>query len=243
MAKDNLRVCIVMPAYNEAPIIESVLKALPTNSTFAGATCSYDLVVVDDGSHDGTADKARKVARAIVLRHIINLGAGAATRTGLHYAAKHQYDLVLSVDADGQHAPEDIPKMVEYMYKNPDVDLLIGSRLKDNGDMSPLIKLGNVGLSYITLLLLGTYVSDSQSGMRAFSRQALKRMRYNSNNYAFCSEMIWQAKRAGLKVAECPIKAIYTDYSRTKESGQKTFSAALKILQQLVSRRFIDLIS
>lgn len=242
MAKQSLRVCIIVPALNEGAIIKSVLKSLPKTARIKGRHVTYEPVVIDDGSTDNTYVEASKVRGVVVLRHSINLGAGGGTRTGLRYARDQGYALALTMDADGQHAPEDASKLVRYMLAHPEVDLLIGSRLRDKGDMSLLVKSGNIALNYITLILLGAYVSDSQSGMRVFSTRALAKLEYHSNNYAFCSEMLWQAKRSGLRIAECPIRAIYTEHSKTKKSGQKNFSGALKILQELVGRRIMELL-
>lgn len=235
------RICIVIPAYNEGSVLGDVLAGLPRDHKAGKLRLQFDVVVVDDGSTDDTAAVAASVAGVKVVRHIINMGAGAATRTGLRYARSGGYDMVITADADGQHAPSDVLALAVRMTKQPAVDLLIGSRLgRDTGNMPTHKRLGNIGLSYLTFLLLGTYVSDSQSGLRAYSRTCLEKLRFHSNNYAFCSEMVWQAKRAGLIVAEHPIKAIYTDYSRQK--GQKSVSGAMKILQQLITRRFMDLL-
>jgi UDP-N-acetylglucosamine---dolichyl-phosphate N-acetylglucosaminyltransferase len=238
--RKQIRVCVVIPAYNEASVLAEVLRNLPKLHHHQSFKINFTTVVVDDGSSDNTYQEARGVEGVVALKHIINMGAGAATRTGLRYAKEHGYDLAITMDADGQHAANDALGLIERILDEPELDLLIGSRLKSDGNMPRHKKIGNKGLSYVTFLLLGTYVSDSQSGLRVYSRKALENLSYHSNNYAFCSEMIWQAKRAGLRIAEHPIEAIYTEYS--KQKGQKNFSGAMKILQQLVNRRIMDII-
>lgn len=235
------KICIVIPAYNEGSVLADVLAGLPHNHNTGKLRLQFDVVVVDDGSADNTADVAANVAGVNVVQHVINMGAGAATRTGLRFARSNGYDMAITADADGQHASSDVLALAIRMTQEPPVDLLIGSRLRrGTGNMPTHKRLGNIGLSYLTFLLLGTYVTDSQSGLRAYSRDCLERLCFHSNNYAFCSEMVWQAKRSGLIVAEHPIQAIYTDYSRRK--GQKSISGAMKILQQLIARRFMDLL-
>lgn len=234
-----MRVCIILPAYNEGSVIADVLERLPRTHKQGSTLLQFDILVVDDGSADNTSSEAARKG-AIVVRHLINMGAGAATRTGLRYAREQGYAMAVTMDADGQHAAEDAIGMVIKLLELDDVDLLIGSRLESKGNMPLYKKLGNRGLSYLTYLLLGTYVSDSQSGLRAYSKKALDTLYFHSNTYAFCSEMIWQAKRSGLITAEYPIEAIYTEYSKRK--GQKSISGAMKIIQQLVSRRIMDLL-
>lgn len=230
------RVCVVIPAYNEAPVLTSVVKN--AKKVFKKAKkFSIDIVVINDGSTDETAMAAKK-GGASVINHILNSGAGGATLTGLSYARKHQYDIVATMDADGQHAPEDVIEGI-VRSSNGGADLLIGSRLIDSTGMSRIKIFGNKGLSLITYILFGTKVTDSQSGLRIYSKQAVTLLDWKSTGYEFCSEMIWRAKQANLSVAEYPIKAIYTDYSRTK--GQNNWNA-INIVKRLFKQRFVEML-
>lgn len=226
-----MRVAIIIPAYNEGSAIKGVINGV--HQTFLNTKYTYELVVINDGSTDDTAKNAKK---AIVISHIINQGAGGATSTGLAYAERHGFEWAITMDGDGQHDPRDALKCLQQAVATKS-DLLIGSRLMDKKGMSRVKLLGNKGLSVITWLLFGVNVTDSQSGLRIYSRKALDTLEWKSTSYDFCSEMVWRAKQAKLKIGEYPIKAIYTDYSRAK--GQNNWNA-INIIGTLLYRRFVE---
>ena len=230
------RVCVVVPAYNEATVIGEVVKS--AREVFLKSKKAYDIdiVVVNDGSKDETANEAKK-GGAIVINHILNSGAGSATLTGLAYARQHNYDIAATMDADGQHAPDDVLEGIKSINQG-NADLLIGSRLIDSRGMSKIKVLGNKGLSLFTYLLFGINVTDSQSGLRIFSKRAIDGLQWKSTGYEFCSEMIWRAKQARMSVSEYPIKAIYTDYSRAK--GQNNWNA-INIVKRLCKQRIAEI--
>lgn len=230
------RVCVVIPAYNEATVIGEVVKS--AREVFLKSKKAYDIdiVVVNDGSKDETANEAKK-GGAIVINHILNSGAGSATLTGLTYARQHNYDIAATMDADGQHAPDDVLEGIKSIDQG-NADLLIGSRLIDSRGMSKIKVLGNKGLSLFTYLLFGINVTDSQSGLRIFSKRAIDGLQWKSTGYEFCSEMIWRAKQARMSVSEYPIKAIYTDYSRAK--GQNNWNA-INIVKRLCKQRIAEI--
>ena len=227
--------CVIVPAYNEATVIQEVIRN--AKQVFATAQqLSIDVVVVNDGSSDDTAQQAA-AGGAIVINHILNSGAGGATLTGLAYARHHNYTLAATMDADGQHAPQDVLAGIERSIQDQ-TDLLIGSRLIDSRGMSAVKVLGNKGLSLITKLLFGINVTDSQSGLRIYSRPAIDKLEWKSSGYEFCSEMIWRAKQAHMSIDEYPIQAIYTDYSRSK--GQNNWNA-INIVKRLFKQRLTEL--
>lgn len=228
------RVCVVVPAYNEASVLKNVVEE--SKKTFDSSRYDIDIVVVDDGSKDSTAEEA-KTGGALVIRHILNTGAGGATATGLNYALKNGYDAAATMDADGQHDPKDVLTGIRRIFSK-DVDLLIGSRLVDSSGMSRVKVLGNQGLSLITFLLFGIKTTDSQSGLRIYSRRALEELRWSTSGYEFCSEMLWRANQANLLVDEYSVKAIYTEYSKAK--GQSNWNA-INIIKSLVRRRIAEL--
>lgn len=229
-----MRVCVVIPAYNEGKVIKSVIKK--ARKEFEKTKHEIDIVLINDGSADNTADEAKK-AGAIIINHILNSGAGGATATGLSFANQNNYDLAVTMDADGQHSPKDVVSGIEFALKN-DIDLAIGSRLIDSRGMSRVKVLGNKGLSFITYVLFGVNVTDSQSGLRVYSRKALEQLRWKTSGYEFCSEMIWRANQLHLKIAEYPIEAIYTDYSRAK--GQNNWNA-INIVKRLIKQRIVEM--
>ena len=227
------KVAIILPAYNEARVIADVVEH--TRKVFAASPYDIEIIVVNDRSVDNTSMVARSKG-ATVIDHILNQGAGGATSTGLCYAEKHIFDLAVTMDADGQHDPKDVLHCVDEAFRTQ-ADLLIGSRLIDSRGMSRVKVLGNRGLSFITWLLFGVNVTDSQSGLRVFSRKALDLLEWKSTSYDFCSEMLWRAKQARLIIRELPIKAIYTDYSRSK--GQNNWNA-INIVKSLLRRRIVE---
>ena len=232
--KKSPNICIIVPAYNEGNVIYDVIKN--SKETFDSSGCNIDIVLVNDGSRDDTSQKAKE-SGAIVINHIINSGAGGATSTGLRYAKKNNYDIAATMDADGQHSPKDVINCIEALIKN-DSDLLIGSRLIDSKGMSKIKILGNKGLSILTYILFGVNTTDSQSGLRVFSKKAIDNLYWKTSGYEFCSEMIWRANQLKLKINEYPIEAIYTDYSISK--GQNNWNA-VNIIKSLLKRRLLEL--
>lgn len=228
------KVCVILPAYNEVSVIADTIADIKRN--LKDTTHDYEIIVVNDGSSDKTAVTASK-AGATVINHILNSGAGSATATGLRYAELKNFDIAVTMDADGQHSAADVLKGVEVIQKE-NLDLLIGSRLINSKGMSRVKVLGNKGLSIITNILFGINVTDSQSGLRVFSHNALTRLKWRTSGYEFCSEMLWRAHQLKLTVGEYPIKAIYTEYS--KQKGQNNWNA-VHIVRSLVSRRIVEL--
>lgn len=232
--KDALKVCVVIPAYNEGSVIKSVVKDMA--NTLKETEIKFEIVVVDDGSKDNTSEQAR-TGGARVINHILNSGAGGATATGLSYANQNGFELAVTMDADGQHLSSDVLAGIRFA-KDTNADLLIGSRLIDTSGMSKVKILGNKGLSVITKMLFRVDVTDSQSGLRVFSKKALENLRWKTSGYEFCSEMLWRAKQLKLTISEYPIKAIYTDYSKAK--GQNNWNA-INIVKSLIKRRIVEI--
>lgn len=225
-----MKLAILVPAFNEAKVIAETLTAIQDKTN----NLERSIVVIDDGSSDGTAEIVEKLGFP-VLRHVLNRGLGGAIGTGLEYANRNHYDLALTIDADGQHDPEDIEKMIEPLIEDT-VDVVIGSRTQLNfkdmpSDRKILIKLSNL----FTFLLFGKATSDSQSGFRAFNRRAIEQIQLRTERMEVSSELFAEIKRLDLRVAEVPIKVIYTPYSRAK--GQKN-SNAFNIAYKLLLRMF-----
>lgn len=220
-----MKLFTVIPAYNEAKTIAEVLaRARP----FADA-----IVVIDDGSKDETAEIAR-AAGAVVVSHFMNRGLGAALGTGFAYARRAGADAIVTLDADGQHAPEEIPKFREELEKGADV--VIGSRMLGLGNtgMPWYRRVANVLGNFATFVLFGAWVTDSQSGYRAFNTNAISKIEIRANRMEVSSELIAEAKRHRLMIREIPIQTIYTEYSLSKGQG---FAEGLKTLLKLVVRR------
>jgi glycosyltransferase involved in cell wall biosynthesis len=229
----QLRIAVVIPAYNEGATVNGVIRGL--GKVLRSYPYTPDFIVVDDGSKDDTAQKA-ELAGAHVIKHILNTGSGGATATGLSYAQQEGYDMAVTVDADGQHDPLDVLDGIRTLV-DKNVDLLIGSRLINEGDMSKVKRFGNKALSFMTYMLFGVKVTDSQSGLRVFSQKALCDLKWKTSGYEFCSEMLWRAKQANLSIDEFPAKAIYTEYSRSK--GQNNWNG-VNIAKTLLMRRITE---
>jgi glycosyltransferase involved in cell wall biosynthesis len=234
MPVNKQKIAFVIPAYNEAAVIQDVVNDL--KKQLKDQAFDSEIIVVNDGSTDNTADLAQK-AGARVIRHILNTGSGGSTATGLSYAQQAGFDIAATLDADGQHKSSDVIKGIELMLKGG-VDLLIGSRLIDKSGMSKVKIIGNKGLSFITYLVFGIRVTDSQSGLRIFSKRALDKLKWRTSGYEFCSEMLWRAKQKGLQINEYPIQAIYTEYSKAK--GQNNWNA-VNIIRSLIKSRVVEI--
>ncbi|MFC1454910.1 glycosyltransferase family 2 protein [Candidatus Undinarchaeota archaeon] len=208
---------VVIPAYNEEKSLGAVLKELNTELK------SAKIIVVDDGSKDKTYEIAKKY-KTIVCRHVINRGLGATLATGIECALKEGADIIVTFDADLQHEAKDILRLIEPIKKEK-ADAVIGSRflLKEHIELMPYIKrFGNWVLTWITNVLAGSNITDSQSGLRAFDRKAAKRLMILCDRYEVSSEIVHELRRHKLKVVEVPIKAIYDERSKVKGTTVKS---------------------
>jgi glycosyltransferase involved in cell wall biosynthesis len=214
---------IVMPAHNEERSIGRVIDDLRAE----GWT---NIIVVDDGSGDRTAEIARSKG-AVVISHPKNMGLGAALRTGLRAALERGADVAVTFDADGQHDPKAVGRLVAAL---DGADVAIGVRQHLG---IPLHKrLGNFLLDFVTYLFSGI-LTDSQSGSRAFNRRALETIRIRSNRYEVSSEIIIQASRLRLRLKEVPVRCFYTEYSKARGTTIASgFRILLGLLKQMVSR-------
>ena len=218
-----MRVVVLLPAYNEEAVIGPVIESAKAHAD--------EVVVIDDGSSDGSARIAREHG-AIVLRHVLNRGLGAALGTGFLYARQHGADVAVTLDADGQHDPSEIPGFVEAIRQGASV--VIGSRMLGQEGMPWHRRTANWLGNLTTLLLFGAWVTDSQSGYRALSAHALDRMDIRSNRMEVSSEIIAEARRKRLSLKEIPIRVIYTEYSLSK--GQ-SFTVGIGTLLKLLLHR------
>jgi glycosyltransferase involved in cell wall biosynthesis len=219
-------IAVVMPAHNEAAVLGSVLAKMPARID----GYSVLVIVVDDGSSDSTADIAHEKG-AFVLQHVANLGVGAATITGLKAAQRLNADVIVTMDSDGQHDPADIQALVDCLIDGS-FDVVIGSRLVDPGGMPPTRIAANLLLNALTFVAYGKIVSDSQSGFKALSREALAKLDLKSVGYGICSEFVGEIYSKNLSYKSLPIKPVYTRYSRAK--GQPFLNGINLILDLLV---------
>lgn len=195
--RENTRVLVVIPAYNEAVRVASVVT---------GARIHRPVLVVDDGSTDDTAARA-EAAGASVLRQMPNQGKGAALRAGFRWALQAGYDAVLTLDADGQHDPAEIPKFLRAHSAQP-ADLIVGARNLDQ--IPPVRRLANT-LGRLTFSwALGQPVRDNQSGYRLISHRLMEAtLTSREQGFEFEVEMIVTCVRRGYVLDWVPIRTIY----------------------------------
>lgn len=205
---------LFIPAFNEERTIGATLEDIRRHGY---SNC----FVVNDGSIDKTPEIAR-LAKAVVISHLINRGAGAATQTAIDCARENGFPYVVLMDGDGQHLAKDIEVLAKRMEKE-DCDIVIGSRfLKDISQMPRHRKGFNYIANALTNLFSKKKYTDSQSGFRMLNRQAIEKINLCVDQFGFCSEMIILAEKNKLKIAEAPITTIYTPYSLAK--GQDFFT-------------------
>ena len=189
---------VIVPALNEEAVIASVVAE--TRRALAA-----EVLVVDDGSTDGTAEVAR-AAGGVVLRHPFNLGVGSAVRTGFRYAVENGYETVLQLDGDGQHDPEDARLLLSRLEEG-DVEVVVGSRFEHGYACSPARRVVMRLLSSMVSRRLGTCITDTTSGFRAFGGRAVPYFAgvYPSDYLSDTVEALLLASDAGLRVAEIPV--------------------------------------
>ncbi|KKP36572.1 MAG: Glycosyl transferase family 2 [Candidatus Peregrinibacteria bacterium GW2011_GWA2_33_10] len=223
-----MKTFIILPAFNEASVIASVIEKLRSNG--------FDnIIVIDDGSSDDTFNIAQDCG-VLCVQHILNRGLGGALGTGMELALLKGANIIATFDADGQHDVEDLKNTIEVL-KNENYDVIIGSRMLNSNGMPLIRKLFNFVGNFVTYFLFGLYVTDSQSGLRVFSRDAALKIGLKTNRMEVSSEIIREIKQNKLRFKEVPIRAIYTEYSLSK--GQ-SFVVGIKTFIKLVFHRFMS---
>ncbi len=217
MKKD---IWIVVPACNEESNILKIIKRIKK--------ISKNIIIVDDGSTDKTS-KICKKEKVIVLKHIINLGKGAALKTGCDYALELGAKKIVVLDADAQHDPEEIPNFLKALEG---YDIVFGYR-RLNRKMPLVLQFGNKVINKIISILYNIKLRDSQSGYRAFTSKAYKKIRWQATDYSMESEMIANTGKHKLRYKEIPIKTIYGD----KYKGT-TIIDGIKIVRNMFIWRF-----
>jgi glycosyltransferase involved in cell wall biosynthesis len=218
-------ICII-PAYNEEKTVKNVVEK-------AKKFCS-SVIVVNDGSQDHTREEAEN-AGALIVDHLVKLGVGSSIETGFNVALRHGADIVVSLDADAQHDPAEIPKLIEPIL-NGEADIVVGSRFLSETETMPLTKkVGNKILSWITSALSGYPITDSQCGYRAYSREALRKLTPLPKGYSWASDSLTKARKYNFTIKEVPIKTIYN--RNLKHAKGTDVFAGVKILLDLLKSK------
>jgi len=225
-----MQIWIVVAAYNEADRLEATLRDLLT--TGPGG---YDIVVVDDGSADGTRSVAARFP-VWTLRHPINCGQGAAVRTGIAFALDRGAQIIVTFDADGQHDASDIPGLIAPIVERR-ADVVLGSRFLGRAVGMPFARrLLLTGARWFTRLVARVAVTDPQNGLRALSRHAAREIRIAQDGMAHASEIVEQLPARRLRYCEAPVTVRYTPATLAK--GQRSWNA-IRIVGHLIAGRMI----
>ena len=220
-------VCVIIPVYNEAGVIADVVREV--REVFPNVVC------VDDGSHDTSASEAAD-AGALVVRHLVNLGQGAALQTGLEFALARwpEVDYVVTFDADGQHRIEDAAAMVSEARRG-EVDVVLGSRfLSDTQRIPPVRRVVLRGAVAFTRMTTGLALTDAHNGLRVLTRSAASTIKLRLNGMAHASEILEVIAKQRLRWTEVPIQIVYNDYSQSK--GQSSINAVNIVFELFVNR-------
>lgn len=201
-----MKVFVIVPLFNEERHIASVISGILKEN--------LSLVIVDDGSSDKSLNIVRKIAehngnKLSVLEHEVNLGKGAAMKTGADFALSKGADWLIFMDSDGQHSASDLQHFLK-VIKEGKYEVIFGSRNLSYG--VPLVRyLGNKVASVFVAVLFGVYVSDSICGFRAMSVRAYKKLRWESTGYGVETEMIARVGKKKIGFSEVPVETIYHD--------------------------------
>ena len=214
-------IAVLLPAYNEEIAIGSMV-VLSLNY-------ADEVIVIDDGSSDRTA-QISEIAGATVLRHQSNKGKGVALKTGFDYASG--YDIIVTIDADGQHNPSEIPNIIKPIEDNI-ADIVNGSRYLNGHDTSTprYRRIGQTVLDTATNIAADVKLTDSQSGFRAFSNDSIKYFEFKPDGFGIESDMLIEASQNNLRIVEVPISVRY-DVQTTRENPViQGLSVLMRILE------------
>ena len=219
-------IMVGMPAYNEEKYVGSVV--------LRARQFADEVVVVDDGSSDRTVEVA-KLAGATVVQHKKNSGYGATVQTVLAEAKKREPEVLVLLDADGQHNPEEITLLVDAISAGADV--AIGSRKLKGEGIPTYRRFGQNVISFFTRVLSRSTLSDTESGFRAFSKKAISMLEPKERGMAISAETISEATVKGLKITEIPITAIYTSDGSTLNPVRHGASVLNRVMVMISERR------
>jgi glycosyltransferase involved in cell wall biosynthesis len=235
------RILTALPVYNEARYVASVVSEVRRYSP--------DVLVVDDGSSDGTGGLLAAIEGIHRVTHPQNLGYGAALRSAFDFAQRHGYDILVTIDCDGQHEPQRIPRFVSACAggntpgDDSGSDIISGSRyLKQYpGDSAPPVERRRINEELTEELnrTLGLNLTDAFCGFKAYRVAALGRLKLTENGYAMPLELWVQAARAGLRIRELPVPLIYLDATRSFGGSLDDAQARLDYYRRVLARSLV----
>lgn len=227
--EDKNATYVVLPAYNEATRIKPVLEDI--------ARKGYNMVIVNDGSSDNTLEVVKQVKKEFpdkihIFSLMINRGVGIATQTGFEAVLRFNPKYVVSMDSDGQHSADDLDEMIKPLVTG-EAEAVIGVRPFE--DMPKTRSFANSVMNFLTKIFYRVDVSDSQTGFRAITVDALDKISINAVGYLISSEFIREVNDNNIPFAEVPIQTIYTPETQAKGTN---VTVALKILFQMIKHQF-----
>ncbi|MFA6217106.1 MAG: glycosyltransferase family 2 protein [Candidatus Omnitrophota bacterium] len=194
-----MKTCVIMPAYNESRAVEGLVKSILGQN--------LEIILIDDGSSDNTASLARN-SGAIVLLNPQNIGKGASLNKGFDFALSREFDAVVTMDADGQHLPEEVTHFIA-LAEQSNAGILIGNRMNQLRTM-PFIRIQtNKLMSWIISQLCKQKIPDSQCGFRLIRKEVLSKINLKTYKYEAESEILIQAARLGFTIKSIPVKTVY----------------------------------
>lgn len=195
-----MKICAIIPSYNEEENIVNVINGVQKNNV--------DPVVIDDGSTDKTYELA-KMNDAVVIKHDTKKGKGSSLRDGLAWASQRGYDYIFTIDADGQHNPDEIPCFMKEADSDKDAGIIIGNRMMNPENM-PLLRIHtNRFMSNIISGLCSQHIPDTQCGYKLIRANVLKDIQMDSKKFEIESELLVKTAKAGFKIKSVLIKSIY----------------------------------
>jgi dolichol-phosphate mannosyltransferase len=238
-----VRILTIIPTYNE---LESLPKTL---GRLRSAVPASDVLVADDNSPDGTGDLADRIAAEDPQVHVLHRrgkeGLGAAYIAGFHWALERDYDVVVEMDADGSHQPEQLPRLLDAVEAG--ADLVIGSRWVQGGSVVnwPFYRqlISRTGSTYARTML-GLKIKEMTAGYRAFRRTTLEKLDLDaveSVGYGFQVDLAWRVAKMGLKVVEVPVTFVERELGSSKMSGNIVVEAMLNVTKWGVADRLKQL--
>ena len=223
-----MNACVIIPAHNEAKKIARLVKRI--------RQLHLDVIVIDDGSTDNTAQIAQDNG-AIILRNNYNQGKGASLIKGFHYVLGKDYSAVITMDGDGQHLAEDIPDFMR-AAEHSGSGMFIGNRLSKAQGMPWVRILTNKFMSWILSRVAAQNIPDSQCGFRLIKREVLKKFNLKSAKYEIESEVLIRASRLGFKIESVPVKTVYGGEKSKINPFADTLRFIRFISKELTQRRF-----